>query len=132
MFYISCDKEIPISELMNLLKQTYWATERTEGDARKSLQHSVNFGAFDEKNCLIGFARVVTDFVSMYYICDVIVDEKHRGNGIGKALVEAIVNDKRFTTLSGLLKTKDAHGLYNQYDFKDVDPHRVMYRSPEN
>lgn len=128
MFYISDQKEINIDELMGLLKQTYWAPERPEEKVRQSLKHSVCYGAYDENHRLIGFARVVTDFVSIYYLCDVIVDGKHRGQGIGKALVETIVNDERFAGIGALLKTKDAHGLYGQYGFKDVDAHRVMYR----
>lgn len=128
MFYISDQKEINIEELMHLLKQTYWAAERTEDKVCMSLQHSVCYGAFDEEDNLVGFARVVTDFVSIYYLCDVIVDETHRGQGIGKALVDTIVNDERFVGIGALLKTKDAHGLYAQYGFQDVDAHRVMYR----
>lgn len=135
MFFISCPKDFNVDELMALLKQTYWAAERPKELVEKSLQHSVNYGAFDELGRLIGFARVVTDFVSIYYVCDVIVDEEHRGLGIGKALVDAIVNDERFAHVGALLKTKDAHGLYRQYGFQDVDPGRVMYRfkkSPQN
>ncbi len=128
MFFISCQKDFNVDELMALLKQTYWAAERPKELVEKSLQHSVNYGAFDELGRLIGFARVVTDFVSIYYVCDVIVDEEHRGLGIGKALVDAIVNDERFAHVGALLKTKDAHGLYRQYGFQDVDPGRVMYR----
>ena len=128
MFFISCQKDFNVDELMALLKQTYWAAERPKELVEKSLQHSVNYGAFDELGRLIGFARVVTDFVSIYYVCDVIVDEEHRGLGIGKALVDTIVNDERFAHVGALLKTKDAHGLYRQYGFQDVDPGRVMYR----
>ena len=128
MFYISCEKEINIDELITLLKQTYWAAERPRELVQKSLLHSVNYGAFDESGHLIGFARVVTDFVSIYYVCDVIVDEGHRGFGIGKALVDTIVSDERFAHIGALLKTKDAHGLYRQYGFQDVDTNRVMYR----
>lgn len=128
MFFISNEKEINIEELMCLLKQTYWAAERPEEKVRKSLEHSVCYGAFDEEEKLVGFASVVTDFVSIYYLCDVIVNREHRGQGIGKALVETIVNDERFAGIGALLKTKDAHGLYRQYGFQDVDTHRVMYR----
>lgn len=128
MFFISCQKDFNVDELMALLKQTYWAAERPKELVEKSLQNSVNYGAFDELGRLIGFARVVTDFVSIYYVCDVIVDEEHRGLGIGKALVDAIVNDERFAHVGALLKTKDAHGLYRKYGFQDVDPGRVMYR----
>jgi len=128
MFFISCQKDFNVDELMALLKQTYWAAERPKELVEKSLQHSVNYGAFDESGRLIGFARVVTDFVSIYYVCDVIVNEGHRGLGIGKALVDAIVSDERLAHVGALLKTKDAHGLYGQYGFQDVDPHRGMYR----
>uniref|UniRef100_UPI00405653D6 GNAT family N-acetyltransferase n=1 Tax=Acetatifactor sp. TaxID=1872090 RepID=UPI00405653D6 len=128
MFSISEQKDIAIEELMNLLKQTYWANERPREKVIQSLQHSVCFGAYDAEGHLIGFARVVTDYVSIYYLCDVIVDQAHRGQGIGKALVETIVDDERFVGIGALLKTRDAHGLYEKYGFQDVDCHRVMYR----
>lgn len=128
MFYISDKKDIRTEELMRLLKQTYWAQERQEEKVIRSLGNSVCFGAYDEWDRLIGFARVVTDFVSIYYLCDVIVDTEHRGLGIGKALVDAVVTDERFAGVPALLKTKDAHGLYRKYGFKDADLHRVMYR----
>lgn len=131
MFYISDKEKFKLDELMNLYGQTYWAAKRSREQVIKSLENSISFGAYDEDGHLIGFARVVTDFVSIYYLCDVIVDEKHRGLGIGKALVETIVGDERFAGVSALLKTKDAHGLYGKYGFKDVDLHRVMYRTAE-
>lgn len=43
-------------------------------------------------------------------------------------LISTIVADKRFERVSALLKTKDAHGLYSQFGFADVDAYRVMYR----
>lgn len=132
MFYISDKEEFKLDELMKLLRQTYWASERQEEQVIISLQNSIHFGAYDEEGHLIGFARAVTDFVSIYYLCDVVVDKEHRGLGIGKALVETIVNDERLAGVSALLKTKDAHGLYSKYGFKDVDTHRVMYRSADD
>ena len=119
MFYISDDKKkiIP-KDVMFLIKQTYWASDRPLNTIAASIENSVCFGAFDLDNDeLLGFARVVTDFHTCYYLCDVIVDECHRGNGIGKALVSAITSDKRFNALEGLLITRDAHGLYSQYGF---------------
>ena len=113
---------------MKLMKQTYWAPERSEEDVLTAVKNSISFGAFDEEDNLVGFARVVTDFVSIWYLCDVIVDEKHRGQGIGKMLISAVTFDERFAKASALLKTKDAHGLYRKYGFMDVDANRVMYR----
>lgn len=132
MYYVSTEKKINIDQLMKLMKQTYWAPERSEEDVRTAIQNSVCFGAFDEKNNLVGFARVVTDYVSIWYLCDVIVDEDHRGNGIGKMLLSAVVSDERFAKASALLKTKDAHGLYRKYGFLDADNNRVMYRAKQD
>ncbi len=75
MYYISTEKEILVNQLMNLMKQTYWEPERSEEDVLTAMKNSVSFGAFDEEDNLVGFARVVTDFVSIWYLCDVIVDE---------------------------------------------------------
>ena len=128
MYYVSTEKKIDIRQLMKLMKQTYWAPERSEEDVLTAVKNSISFGAFDEEENLVGFARVVTDFVSIWYLCDVIVDEKHRGQGIGKMLISAVTSDERFAKASALLKTKDAHGLYRKYGFCDVDTNRVMYR----
>lgn len=57
--------------------------------------------------------------------------ESHRGQGIGKMLMSAVVSDERFVKAGALLKTKDAHGLYRKYGFQDVDAGRVMYRTKE-
>ncbi len=132
MYYISTEKPINIDQLMSLMAQTYWASERSKEDVLTTVQNSVCFGAYDKTNTLVGFARVVTDFVSHWYLCDVIVDEKRRGHGIGKMLIAAVVADERFAKAPALLKTKDAHGLYRKYGFLDVDPGRVMYRDKQN
>ena len=123
MFYITDDKEKMIPEsVRRLIRQTYWASDRPLDTIAASIENSVCFGAFDsDSGELVGFARVVTDYCTCYYLCDVIVDECRRGNGIGKALVNAITSDKRFKTLEGLLITRDAHGLYSQYGFESRD-----------
>ena len=87
------EKNINIDQLMNLMKQTYWAPERSKEDVLTAIQNSICFGAFDAEDNLVGFARVVTDYVSIWYLCDVIVDKNHRGNGIGKMLLSSIASD---------------------------------------
>ena len=123
MFYITEDKQKMTPESVRLLiRQTYWASDRPLDTIAASIENSVCFGAFDsDSGELVGFARVVTDFSTCYYLCDVIVDEHHSGNGIGKALVNTITSDKRFDALEGLLITRDAHGLYSQYGFNGKD-----------
>jgi GNAT superfamily N-acetyltransferase len=84
------------------------------------MDHSLCYGAFlKESGKQIGFSRVVTDYATMYYICDVIVDEHYRGIGIGKALLDAIHANKEISCLRGMLATSDAHDFYRKYGFQN-------------
>lgn len=119
MFFISKEKEsIQIRNVQILLKQTYWADKRDMEIIKKSIENSLCYGAYlTGSGRQIGFARVITDYATSYYICDVIVDKEYRGNGIGKALIETITSDQRLDNLIGMLKTSDAHELYAKYGF---------------
>ena len=122
MYYISDDKgKMKIDAVRELLQQSYWANDRDDEDIKTSIENSVCFGVYlKENNRQIGLARVITDFVTVFYLSDIIVDSDFRGMGIGKALVSAIVNDMRFKDLRGVLVTKDAHGLYRQFGFSET------------
>jgi N-acetylglutamate synthase-like GNAT family acetyltransferase len=122
-FYIKqSNEDMDLEKVKELLAQTYWAKNRDEEKIRKSMDNSLCFGAFmNEDNKQIGFARVITDFATNYYICDVIVDEKYRGIGVGKALIESITTDSKLQDMMGMLLTKNAHGLYQQFGFKQVN-----------
>jgi len=66
----------------------------------------------------VGFARIVTDYATFAWLADVYVLEAHRGHGLGKALVEAVVEHPAVSALPRiLLATADAHRLYEQYGF---------------
>ena len=112
-----------ISDVKKLLQQSYWAKERTLEKIEKSIEGSLCFAFFDtESDKIVAFARVVTDFATMYYLCDVIVDEGHRGKGLGKMLVNRIAyEDERLKGLYGILLTSDAQGLYSKYGFSEYD-----------
>lgn len=118
-YYISKDKsKLQIENIKDLMKQTYWATERSEETIVKSINNSVCYGVFDNCNNQVGFARVITDYATMYYVCDVIIDKEHRGKGLGKSLMKLITEDSDLKNLYGILLTMDAHGLYEQYGFE--------------
>lgn len=118
-YYISKDKEkLQLDKVKDLLKQTYWAAERPEETIIKSIQNSICYGIFENNGTQVGFARIITDYATTYYLCDVIIDKEHRAKGLGKLLIENITNDIDLKNLRGLLLTKDAHGLYKQYGFE--------------
>ncbi|MBO4825388.1 MAG: GNAT family N-acetyltransferase [Lachnospiraceae bacterium] len=117
-----------VEDVEQLLKMTYWADKRPVETIVKSMQNSACFGVVVESGELVGFARVISDYATSYYLCDVVVDEKYRGVGLGTALVSHIASSPEFSELRGILITKDAHGLYAKFGFKVLND-RVMVKA---
>lgn len=128
-FLISDHKErLDMNVIKGYLARSYWANQRSADRIEKSISSSVCFGIY-KGSAQVGFARVVTDDATMYWLCDVFIDEDYRGQGLGKRLVEVITESERFRNLMGLLGTRDAHELYEQFHFiRDHD--RFMRRAP--
>ncbi|MBC9785076.1 GNAT family N-acetyltransferase [Heliobacterium chlorum] len=128
-YLISSDKSLINREtIYKFLASSYWAKNRSFETINKSIETSLCFGVY-HGNRQIGFARIVSDFATMYWLADVIIDEEYRGKGIGKKLVEAILASEDLKGLNGILGTLDAHGLYEQYGFvKNAD--RFMVKRP--
>jgi GNAT superfamily N-acetyltransferase len=83
----------------------------------------------------IGFARVITDYATFGWVCDVFVDEAERGGGIGGRLIDAIVTEPRLQGLRRLvLATRDAHDLYRRHGgfVPLVHPERWMQHSGDS
>lgn len=99
------------------LSQSYWSKNIPFETVARAAANSICFNVFDA-NEQVAFARVITDKATFAYLCDVIVNEQHRGKGIGKAMMKFIMEHpdlqglRRFT-----LGTKDAHGLYEKFGF---------------
>lgn len=104
-----------------LINRSYWAKSRTREQISMSIERSLCFGVYDGTR-QIGFARVVTDYSVMYWLCDVFVDEEYRGKGIGKYLVDCVVKHPELEGLNGILATKDAQGLYEKFGFAAPPP----------
>ena len=110
-----------------LSESAYWAIGRPREIVQRSFDNSLCFGAFANGE-LVGFARVVTDYATFGWLADVFVLEAYRGQGVGKALVQAVEDHPDLRAVRLLLATKDAHGLYAQYGFEPVAPDRYMAR----
>lgn len=105
--------------VVRALQSTYWACNRSREDILSSIERSLCFGAFHRvSGQQIGFARVVTDGVTFSWICDVFVHPDYRRRGIGKRLVSEIVAHPEVKRTNAFLGTKDAHSLYQRFDFK--------------
>ena len=86
----------------------------------RAIQHSLCFGAFLDGR-QVGFARVISDFAAIAHVADVFVVPEHRGRGVSKLLMRAIVEHPDLQGLRRLLLvTRDAHGLYAQFGFEPL------------
>ena len=104
-----------------LSERSYWAKGRSLEAVQKSIENSLCFGVYDENGKQLAFARVVTDYAIFGWLMDVFVLEEYRGSGIGKQLMEAIVNHPDLKNLRRIgLGTEDAHGLYQQFGFTEL------------
>lgn len=123
--------QISIDEVARLLRTTYWANMRDADQIKKSMQHSSCYGILnDSDKKLIGFARIISDYATTYYLCDVVIDPEYRHQGLGKALISHIVSLPEYRELRGLLLTRDAHGLYGKFGFETVNE-RAMIKAPD-
>ena len=62
----------------------------------------------------VGFARAVSDGVTVAYLADVYVLSEFRGRGLGLELVREILDGGRGGSVRWLLHTADAQGLYEK------------------
>ena len=123
-------EHIDADDVCALLKETYWASDRPRDVIKNAMEHSVCYSlTVDGEEHLAGFARVITDYATTWYLCDVVISPRHRGKGLGTALVRHVVSREIFRSLRGFLITRDAHGLYRKFGFETVDG-RVMMRIP--
>jgi GNAT superfamily N-acetyltransferase len=128
-FSISDDKtRLSIDWIFDSLSKAYWAAGRSRETVERSIDHSTCFGLYHRRK-QIGFARVVTDQATMYWLCDVFIDEAYRGEGLGKKLLKYVVESKALKGLFGILGTRDAHGFYGPFGFKR-EPETFMRRFP--
>jgi len=118
-YEINDDKnQLQLSVVHRMLKGAYWCKGIPEGILAAAIEKSLCFGVYKTKE-QVGFARVITDHTTFAWLCDVIIDENHRGQNISKELMKVIL---KHPSLQGLrricLATKDAHKLYEQFGFK--------------
>ena len=130
-FTISTDPALlNLDVIHGYLYHAYWCPGIPRDRVAAALPHSFNFGLYEGTQQL-GLARVITDYTSFAYLCDVFVLKSHRGLGLGTWLIECVVN---CPTLAGIrnffLATADAHGLYEKFGFATVsNPERLMVKA---
>lgn len=103
------------------LAGSYWSSGIARETVERAAQNSsLVVGAYADGN-QVGCLRVVSDRTTFAWLCDVFVDESHRGLGIGTAMVRFALNHPEHLGLRRwLLATRDAHGVYRSVGFEPI------------
>ena len=108
---------LDLDAICRLLAETYWAKDRPRGIMEEAIKHSVCLGLFHGSQ-QVGFSRGVTDHATFTWVCDVVIHPAHRSKGLGKWMVKCLLEHPALQTITHVLHTRDAHGLYERFGFK--------------
>lgn len=112
------------------LTRSYWAEGIPLRTVAESLANSLCLGIYAPNGTQVGLVRVISDYATFAWLCDVYVLEEHRGRGLAKAALRLLVSHPKLQGLRRLqLVTRDAHSLYAQFGFTAVaEPDKHMER----
>ena len=112
---------LDITAIHAYLTRSYWSTGVPRETVEHAVRNSLGIGLYTAAGEQVGMVRVVTDYATFGWICDVYVLEPHRGRGLSKAMLRLALSHPRLQTVRRLtLATRDAHGLYRQFGFVPV------------
>ena len=109
------------------LTNAYWAKDITLDTVERSFAGSIQLSIWFE-DAQVAMARVISDYATFAYINDVYVLEDHRGKGLSKAILSALLAHPKLQTIERwALYTKDAQALYAQFGWREYPwPERMM------
>ena len=84
-----------VKQVHQLYKDTWWGRERSLEDTINCIHGSqICIGMLDSDENVVGFTRVISDFIYKAIIFDVIVSSTYRGNGLGQKLMGLVKSHK--------------------------------------
>ena len=114
-------KNLDPAKLVRLYQQAPWTKGRTLEDAREMLRHTdVTVTAWDG-DLLVGFGRVLTDYVYRATIWDVIVDKTYQRRGVGANVIQRILTHPRLKKVELFWLCTRMPGFYEKLGFSSKE-----------
>lgn len=119
---------LDLDRVEHWLSGAYWSLGRSRAMIERSIAGSTAYGLYGPSGEQVAFFRVVTDHATFAWLCDVFVDEAHRGRGLAQWAVAHIRDDLQAEGVYRIiLATSDAHGVYAKVGFEPLAaPERMM------
>lgn len=122
-FLLSTDKELlQIKSIHHFLaKESYWCQEIPETIVQTAIENSLCFGIYDESHSerlQVGYARVVSDYATFAWVCDVYIEKEYRKKGLSLWMMQFLLKHPQLQQLRRIcLGTLYSHKLYEKVGF---------------
>ena len=106
-------------------RESYWGRGRPRERVERTIAGSTRVVGLYRGDRQVGFARAVSDGVTVGYLADVYVLGDYRGRGLGLELVREVLEGdggEDAANVRWLLHTADAQGLYAKLGFAEGLP----------
>jgi N-acetylglutamate synthase-like GNAT family acetyltransferase len=130
-YFLSTEKDrLQLDRIYEFLStKAYWSPGVSKEKVINASMNSLTLALIHAPdNLQVGYARIVTDYTTIAYLCDVYVEDEHRNKGLSKWMMRCIMETLAPMDLRRVcLATKDAHDLYRQFGFEITkQPERWM------
>ncbi len=113
------NEEINIKELKDLFQSNKWKIPQ-DVILKDSFRYTWKWLGCYNKDCLIGFARILSDGFHHAYICSMIVHKNFHNQEIGSEMMNHILSEvKRYNLAAVLVANDEVQGFYDQFGFKN-------------
>ncbi|MGK7939259.1 MAG: GNAT family N-acetyltransferase [Crocosphaera sp.] len=125
-----------IKNLYQLYKVSWWANKREIPDINIMLANSdINLGICEQPSQkLVGFTRVLTDFIYRAVIWDVMVASDYQKQGLGSQLIKEVLNHPKLKNVEifMLVCLPEMIPFYQKFGFNyEEDQYKMMFLNVE-
>ncbi len=119
-----------LHQLQQLLDaHSFWASGRSQRELQRMLAGSQAVVSAWQGRQLVGFSRATSDGVFRAVLWDVVVAGEHQGQGLGRRLVEALLQEPALEAVERVyLMTTNSAGFYEQLGFTAVNDQKLMLK----
>ena len=116
-----------LDAIHGMLAATYWSPNIRREVVAEAMRNSITAVALDESmGATVGVASVVTDRATFAWLCDVVVLELWRRQGLSRRLIDELERHPSLQTVRRwCLATRDAEGLYEKFGYRRIPPERT-------
>ncbi|HEE9847071.1 GNAT family N-acetyltransferase [Clostridium perfringens] len=101
-----------VEDILYLYNDVGWSSYTKDIDSLiKSIKNSLKVISVWDKDLLVGLIRVVGDGHSIIYIQDILILQKYQNSGIGKRLIEIILDKYKNVRQKVLLTDKEEKNI---------------------